>query len=255
MADGSIKEKYIVWKNLGETPLESLTSLANDLDIPKSVPLTYAGRLDPAAEGLLIVLSGEACKKKDAYTSLPKTYMAEILVGVSTDSHDLLGVPSVIPDLIRNPRKIQMDPGSEAGMTMQKEIQEYLDAHIGKFIQNYPHYSSKNIDTGKVSPPHEVELVSYEDLSIEEVETEDVLVRVGEVVASVKGDFRQAEIAEEWGSLELPEKLPLILVTITVGSGFYVRQLAEDLGTALGTGACLYSLVRTQIGDYTKAEV
>ncbi len=253
MAEREIKNKYVIWKNLGETPLEALERLALEESIPKEIPLTYAGRLDPAAEGLLIVLAGEECKKKEEYTKLSKTYMAEILVGVSTGSHDLLGIPSVIPDLIRNPRKIQMDPGSESGMTMRK-IQEYLDAHIGKFEQKYPHYSSKNIDTGKVSPPHEVELISYEDLSLEEVERDDLLVRVGEIVASVTGDFRQAEIAQAWAELETPEKLQLVEVTLTVGSGFYVRQLAEDIGRELGTGACLYSLVRTEIGEYKTAE-
>jgi tRNA U55 pseudouridine synthase TruB len=45
----------------------------------------------------------------------------------------------------------------------------------------------------------------------------------------------------------LPENLSVLKLTIEVGSGFYVRQLAEDLGRELGTGACLYSLVRTEI--------
>lgn len=238
MAEREIKNKYIIWKNLGETPLETLNRLAETEEIPKEVPLTYAGRLDPAAEGLLIVLAGEECKKKDEYTKLGKTYMVEILVGVSTDSHDLLGIPEYKGEAIH----------------ILKKVQEYLDARIGKFEQKYPHYSSKNIDTGTLPPPHEVELISYEDLSIEEVEREDVLVRVGEIVAGVTGDFRQAEIAQAWAELETPEKFQLIEITLTVGSGFYVRQLAEDLGRELGTGACLYSLVRTGIGEYTHAE-
>jgi tRNA pseudouridine55 synthase len=184
------------------------------------------------------VLAGEECKKKDEYTKLSKTYMAEILVGVSTDSHDLLGIPEYKGEATH----------------ILKKVQEYLDAHIGKFEQKYPHYSSKHIDTGTLPPPHEVELISYEDLSLEEVEREDVLVRAGEIVAGVTGDFRQAEIAQAWAELETPEKLQLIEVTLTVGSGFYVRQLAEDLGKELGVGACLYSLVRTQIGEYKTAE-
>ncbi len=243
MAEREIKNKYVIWKNLGETPLEALNQLAETEGIPKEIPLTYAGRLDPAAEGLLIVLAGEECKKKDEYTKLSKTYMAEILVGVSTDSHDLLGLPS------RNDQAPKLND-----QQILKKVQEYLDAHVGKFEQKYPHYSSKNIDTGKASDPHEVELISYEDLSLEEVEREDVLVRVGEIVAGVTGDFRQAEIAEAWAELETPEKLQLIEVTLTVGSGFYIRQLAEDLGKELGTGACLYSLVRTEIGEYKTAE-
>jgi tRNA pseudouridine55 synthase len=244
MAEREIKNKYVIWKNLGETPLEALNQLAETEGIPKEIPLTYAGRLDPAAEGLLIVLAGEECKKKDEYTKLSKIYMAEILVGVSTDSFDLLGVPKCT-----TPAPLLSKVGED---TILKKVQEYLDSHIGKFEQKYPHYSSKHIDTGMLPPPHEVELISYEDLSLEEVEREDLLVRVGEVVASVTGDFRQAEIAQAWAELETPEKLQLIEVTLTVGSGFYIRQLAEDIGRELGTGACLYSLVRTEIGGVIK---
>ena len=163
--------------------------------------------------------------------------MAEFLISVSTDSFDLLGIPSL---------------GSE-GKNILKKTGEYFDGHIGKFIQEYPKYSSPVLDGSKLTE-HEVELISYEDLSIEEILSEDVLVRVGEITASVTGDFRQAEIAQAWADLNLPEKMQLITVELKVGSGFYVRQFAQDLGKVLGTGACLYSLIRTKIGEYEKRE-
>jgi tRNA pseudouridine55 synthase len=246
---GELKNKYIIWKNLGETPLEALTRLATELDIPKEVPLTYAGRLDPAAEGLLIILTGEECKKKEEYTSLPKTYMVEILIDISTDSFDLLGIPNF---------------DGEA-KSILKNAKEYLDEHIGMQMQKYPPYSSKTVDgkqlhtharegTSIEIPEHEVNLVSYDDLSVEEILSEDVLVRVGEITSAVTGDFRQGEIVEAWANIKLPEKLALLEVTLNVGSGFYIRQLAEDLGRHLGTGACLYSLIRTQVGEYSKAD-
>ena len=249
MATREIKEKYIIWKNLGETPLEALTRLREEVSIPSDVPMTYAGRLDPAAEGFLIVLTGEECKKKETYSSLTKTYMAEILVDVSTDSYDLLGIPNF---------------DGEA-KNILKKAGEYLDEHIGMQMQKYPPYSSKTVDGTQLHqharagndvelPEHEVNLLSYEDLSIEEVLTEDVLVRVGELTSAVTGDFRQSEIVEAWANIRLPEKLALLSITLNVGSGFYIRQLAEDLGKYLGTGACLCSLVRTQIGEYTKAD-
>lgn len=242
-----LKNKYVIWKNLGETPLEALTRLSDELKIPKEIPLTYAGRLDPMAEGLLIILVGDECKKKEEYTTLPKTYMAEILIDVSTDSYDLLGIPNF----------------DGKALNILKNTKEYLDEHIGLQIQKYPPYSSKTVDgkqlhtharegTSVEIPEHEVNLISYEDLSIEEILTEDVLVRVGEITSAVTGDFRQNEIVEAWANIKLPEKLALISVTLNVGSGFYVRQFAEDLGKHLGTGACLYSLIRTQVGEYTK---
>ena len=248
-----MKEKYIVYKNLGETPLEALERLRESEKIPADVSMTYAGRLDPAAEGLLMILTGEECKKKEQYSGLEKTYVAEILFGVATDSYDLLGIPS---------KDKRAKSKEQKGIQIQ-EIQNFLDEHIGVQLQKYPPYSSKTVDgtqlhtharagTDVKLPDHEVNLISYDDVSLEEVSREDLLMRVGEIVASVKGDFRQAEITRSWAELDLPEKLQLLLVTLRVGSGFYIRQLAQDLGEELGTGACLYSLVRTEIGEDSK---
>ncbi|MEY2671815.1 MAG: tRNA pseudouridine synthase tRNA pseudouridine55 synthase, partial [Candidatus Parcubacteria bacterium] len=47
----------------------------------KNLPMTYAGRLDPVAEGLLLVLVGDDCKEKDKYLDLNKEYELSILFG------------------------------------------------------------------------------------------------------------------------------------------------------------------------------
>ncbi len=247
----TVKPLYCIWKNLGETPLEALETLREREEIAPDVPMTYAGRLDPAAEGLLIVLTGEECKNKDQYSGLPKTYMAEILLGVSTDSFDLLGLPTAI--------------SHESAPALLK-IQEYIDTRLGTQAQQYPPYSSKTVEGKQLHaytregsevslPTHEVTLYEYAEIGIEPVESEDVLTRVGEVASLVTGDFRQNEIVAGWAEIGLPEKLSLLTVTLSVGSGFYVRQFAEDLGKALGTQACLYSLIRTKIGDHTSVDI
>ncbi len=235
---GEIKEKYFIHKNLGETPLEALLRLRAQENIPADVPMTYAGRLDPAAEGLLLILVGEECKKKDSYTSLSKTYQAEILFGVSTDSYDLLGIPTV----------------GRQSVGLLEKVSEYLKNHTGKQMQAYPHYSSKNLDTGTLPPPHEVELYACKNLEIGEKTREEILARAIELTKLVTGDFRQAKIAEAWQILSLPKKLLSIKVELKVSSGFYIRQLAEDLGQAIGAGACLYSLVRTKIGEFSSKQ-
>lgn len=43
---------------------------------------------------------------------------------------------------------------------------------------------------------------------------------------------------------------PLVELEIVCSRGTYIRSLARDLGAALGTGACLASLVRTAIGAH-----
>lgn len=44
---------------------------------------------------------------------------------------------------------------------------------------------------------------------------------------------------------------PVVTVRCRVSSGTYVRSLARDLGTALGTVATLKTLVRTKVGQFT----
>ncbi len=44
--------------------------------------------------------------------------------------------------------------------------------------------------------------------------------------------------------------LPLVSFNIKCSKGTYIRALARDFGKALGSGAYLYSLCRTQIGDF-----
>ena len=45
-------------------------------------------------------------------------------------------------------------------------------------------------------------------------------------------------------------KYPELVITVRCSSGTYIRTLAEDIGTKLGTGAYLTALRRTKIGDY-----
>ncbi len=43
---------------------------------------------------------------------------------------------------------------------------------------------------------------------------------------------------------------PKLTLRLEVGSGFYVRSLARDLGKALETGGYLSGLIRTRVGDF-----
>jgi tRNA pseudouridine55 synthase len=52
-------------------------------------------------------------------------------------------------------------------------------------------------------------------------------------------------------SIELLEcELPKIKIRVVCGKGTYIRSLARDIGTALGSGGYLTDLVRTRIGEY-----
>ncbi|OGK58805.1 tRNA pseudouridine(55) synthase TruB [Candidatus Roizmanbacteria bacterium RIFCSPLOWO2_02_FULL_43_10] len=45
---------------------------------------------------------------------------------------------------------------------------------------------------------------------------------------------------------------PFLTLRIVCGSGVYIRSLARDIGSALKTGAYVYELKRTRVGDFTE---
>ena len=77
-------------------------------------------------------------------------------------------------------------------------------------------------------------------------------------ITSVCGDFRQAEIAKLWETklsrVSANSKFPVYKLHVTCGSGVYMRVLAEDLGAQLGLPSLAYSIVRTKVAAYTRAE-
>lgn len=57
----------------------------------KKLALGHGGTLDPFADGLLLVLAGQATRLMELMHPLPKTYVAEIAWGAETDTCDLHG--------------------------------------------------------------------------------------------------------------------------------------------------------------------
>ncbi len=124
------KDLHLVYKNLGETPLERAERFRNDHPEFLNSKITYAGRLDPMAEGLLVLLTNDAVNTKENFLSLSKTYEVEVLWGVGTDTQDVLGLIS----------KTSMKyPEVE-------KVRGYISESVGKFEQKYPAYSSKPIN-------------------------------------------------------------------------------------------------------------
>ncbi len=244
----------ITYKALGETPLEALERVRLEKGISQTLPMTYAGRLDPMAEGLLILLVGEECKKRQEYLGLDKVYETEVLFGVETDTHDLLGILTNRESRIQN---------SESRIN-KKEIEEKLQKYKGTFVQEYPMYSSKTVDGKPLFmyaregeevevPTREVEVFSIDILEEREIRAEELLQKVSEKISLVKGDFRQEETLRLWReSLQnSTEQFKIIKFKIHCGSGFYVRQFAMSLGNDLGCGALAFSIKRIKIGDFS----
>lgn len=54
----------------------------------------HTGTLDPMATGVMVVCLGSATRLAEYVTGLPKVYLAEITLGVATDTYDATGRPT-----------------------------------------------------------------------------------------------------------------------------------------------------------------
>jgi tRNA pseudouridine55 synthase len=127
-------------KQVGETPLECMNRFRVSHLEYSEVKMTYAGRLDPMASGLLLVLTGDAIYSKEKFLSLPKTYECTVILGLSTDTYDILGIP-----VKRNSFLIKETNDVKVNQIGLEEIKGVLNSFIGTFQQDYPPYSSKTV--------------------------------------------------------------------------------------------------------------
>ena len=88
----------LINKYRGELLSELLNRVRSEHGFSDLEKMTYAGRLDPLASGLMIILSGDDVHKKPDSPGLDKSYTAEILIGVETDTYDILGIPTELSD-------------------------------------------------------------------------------------------------------------------------------------------------------------
>ncbi|MDB5259553.1 MAG: truB [Candidatus Taylorbacteria bacterium] len=259
-----IQKSALIYKKLGETPLEALERFrviqaSEGRAEFAGIPMTYAGRLDPMAEGLLLILLGDECKMKEKYLGLGKTYEVEIVFGISTDTHDMLGLAEM------KDRSGAAHPAAATDVVVSKvDLQKY----VGKFEQRYPAYSSKTVDGRQLHelaragelpdaedmPSKQVEIHSIELLEVESISADMLRNRIFSSIDLVKGGFRQDEIKDRWTAVfsekDFPEKLKLMKIKVDCSSGTYMRALAHRIGAELGCGAFALSIKRTILGPY-----
>jgi tRNA pseudouridine55 synthase len=241
-----------VYKVAGETPLETIKRFRLSFPEYNSQTISYAGRLDPLAEGILLLLIGEANKDRKQYEHLQKTYRFTLLLGIDTDTYDVMGkITAVFPTEIQLQENILTDS---------------LLQFVGIRNQPYPPYSSRTV-RGKplywwarhnkldeiTIPQRKVEILSLEKVFDGRIEKDTLLARIQATLNGVKGNFRQEEIAMLWEkelSVTQVRSFPIATCTVTCTSGTYVRSLAHELGKTLKTGGLALQIMRTKVGAY-----
>jgi tRNA pseudouridine(55) synthase len=234
----------LIDKVIGETPLMALERYRRTDPRLNDLPMTYAGRLDPMAEGKLLILVGDKCKEKETYLKLDKEYEVDVVFGIETDSHDALGIPS----LCKNENE-----------TSIHDID--LFRYVGKFTQEYPIYSSKTVngkhlhelarthDLPEVMPSRDVEIYMIEKIYEGFIDSSDLLSLVQKNISLIQGDFRQKEIQNEWVKLlgGCKNKFKVLKIRVSCGSGTYMRSLAYRIGKDAQSCAFAFRIKRTKI--------
>ncbi len=87
------KEVFYIHKRKGISPLDAVLEFKKRKPEYEEVKMAYAGRLDPMAEGVLLMIAGNELKNFDDYLKLNKKYEATLLFGFHTDTYDILGIP------------------------------------------------------------------------------------------------------------------------------------------------------------------
>jgi tRNA pseudouridine55 synthase len=252
-----MKDVVLLDKPVSYTPLQAIEEFKKENPKYNDEKMSYAGRLDPMAEGLLVCLVGKENKNREKYQKLDKTYEFEILFGLATDTYDVMGL------LQNEPKKLPEN--------LDQKIKNNLDQFRGKFKQKFPPYSSYRIDgkplfwwarENKLDeielPEKEVEVKKLKYNGICEKNIDKVVRNVVERVEQVQGDFRQEKIIEKWRKLK--EKYTDYIFKIgkfktKVSSGTYVRGIADRLGKEIEALGLAWRIKRFSVGKFSLKQI
>ncbi len=258
-------QKYIkINKFVGETPLQALERAREKFQLPKDIPIAYAGRLDPMASGTLLLLLGEECKKQKKYHAFDKKYSFSIVFGIHSDTHDVLGRIHTL-------------------QSKQLHINEYtINKTVckckGTLALPYPHFSSKTVSgkplhtwalEGKI---HTIKIPIKESM-VHQIKTSAIYTVPGsyiyqQAIKAIKSlppvidpkkaigrDFRRKEILNDWKEfLKTNKQVEFYVADIVciASSGTYMRSLANHIAERLDSKGIALSIHRTKIGTYKK---
>lgn len=173
----------------------------------------HTGTLDPLATGILIITLGKYTKLTELVTNYDKEYIAQITLGIQTDTYDIEG--KIIKE-------------KNASHITKQEIKDCLNHFIGPQIQEVPIYSAVKVNGKK--------LYNY--------------ARKGEEVILPKKNINIKNITLLSEPTQKSNKINFA-IKCQVTKGTYIRSLVNDIGNYLSTGAIMTALRRTKQGSFT----
>lgn len=203
------------YKHIGLTMLDLVKEFKKDYPNEK---ISFAGRLDPMASGVVKMLIGDSVKDNIIESQGNKVYSFDFIHSFMTDSYDILGIPKV-----------------SGG---------FSQILSGEYIQEYPPYSSVLIKEYKMPywqvtlrglkvseiPTKKISISSIEKLEEKIISKNDFIQLIeSQFNLLTKETFRQKEILDRWKKLDF-ENVKITSFTVTISSGGYVRWIANQMG-------------------------
>lgn len=239
-----------IHKPIGKTPLDMISKLKESPNF-KHKKMSYAGRLDPMAHGILVLLTETDCFKQSEFHNLDKEYIFDILIGISTDTYDILG------DIISK----QIVPY----ILDINKCKSILYSNLGEQEQYYPPYSSQRVN-GKplwwyakhkllhtiTIPKKKITIYELDLLHTQLISKNEIITKVTNDIRKINPNysFRQNDILDKWSTIY---NIPYHKLTIKakVSSGTYIRSICNEFGKSLGIPCIAYNIHRTRVGSYS----
>ena len=176
----------------------------------------HNGTLDPNATGVLVLCLGKALKLVDLVTSLEKEYEAEVILGYSTDTLDVIGNVT---------KKESTEHISE------EKIRKTLKHFCKTYNQEVPVYSSVKVNGKKLY----------------EYARENIEVKLPKKCVTISSIDLISDITNI-------ENTKTFKIRCQVSKGTYIRSLVRDIGEHLNVASTMGSLRRIKQGNYDIAD-
>jgi tRNA pseudouridine55 synthase len=171
----------------------------------------HGGTLDPFASGVLPLFLGHATRLVEYHLHAPKAYRATVCFGAASTTDDLEG--ELTP---ADGPALQRAEVEAASAPFRGEIEQVPPAYSAIKVAGRRAYAMARTGFAPELRPRRVTIERLELL--------------------------------EWDATD--PRRPIALIEVRCSAGTYVRSLARDLGTAVGTAAYLGALERTASGAF-----
>lgn len=197
------------------------------------VKVGHTGTLDPNATGVLPLLLGNATKISKYLINHDKEYIAELQLGIKTDTAD--GEGKIIEEKPVNLKELinsvdlclnieSFNNKNEESKNIENYLQKVLNQFVGKNLQKPPIYSAIKVNGKKL----------YEYAR----ENKQIDVKPREI------EIYKIEL------INFNSKENIITFKVSCSKGTYIRTLCENIAEKLNTCGYMKELQRTRVGKF-----